>query len=375
MIEGAPVPYTPPHYSLNRVRVVDLPGIVIDAEVRGQTGFGLLSAWALMGYARECAAELELPPALLEDTAIARWELPRLIGALLAEGGSAHRRAAEAVARRMGRNLGHVLLALRRGDLVNREARPDWGDAEWHRWSMVRRVWLAGGLAAGDLGRAIQRAATEWLAAADSRQMIDISLSPWSDRTAVVGAARYLPPISGAALCCDYGQTSVKRAVIEIDGNRIVRVTPLSRIPARDEWREIGDGDPAREGQTYREFVGESICDALWRATARGAEVTEIMLSFAAYVDGGRLLGTGPYAAMNLIAPDARQLLAGDIFDRTGVRCRIGLIHDGTAAAAAFAGDANSVTIAMGSALGVGFPPDRTDHLLRIDDLFDTRYE
>ena len=87
-----------------------------------------------------------------------------------------------------------------------------------------------------------------------------------------------------------------------------------------------------------------------------------------------RLLGRGLYATMSLLAPDVRLLLARDIFDRSGARCRVGMIHDGTAAAAAFAGEPNAAIIALGSALGVGFPPERADHLLRIDDLQNTRY-
>jgi hypothetical protein len=96
---------------------------------------------------------------------------------------------------------------------------------------------------------------------------------------------------------------------------------------------------------------------------------TDIMISIAAYVQGGRLLGNGIYAQMHFLADDIRPVLARAVFDRTGQPVRIHLIHDGTAAAAVHAGERNSAVIIVGTALGVGFPPAETNDLrpLRLD--------
>jgi hypothetical protein len=50
-------------------------------------------------------------------------------------------------------------------------------------------------------------------------------------------------------------------------------------------------------------------------------------------------------------------MLAEAVTDHTGRPCRVHMIHDGTAAAAAFAGRPAAAVIALGTALGVGFPP------------------
>ncbi len=150
----APIPFTPPHVSLNRARVVDLPGIRMDQEVRGQRGFDLVSVPALARCARLHAAELALSEALQGDNRAMRAELPHFIADSLTSSMPQVRDAADQVVRRIGRNLGHLVLALHRGDEVNRQAREDWTAAEWERWAAVERIYLAGGLASGVLGTA-----------------------------------------------------------------------------------------------------------------------------------------------------------------------------------------------------------------------------
>jgi hypothetical protein len=121
-----PTPPTPSHVSVNRVRIVDLPGLPVDDEVRGHRADHLLSSRALMRYARERAEALQLPAAYARDTIQTRLELPCLVNACLSSPYEPARAAAQAIGRRLGRNLGHVLLTLHRGDAANRAARPDW---------------------------------------------------------------------------------------------------------------------------------------------------------------------------------------------------------------------------------------------------------
>ena len=49
-----------PTASLNRARIVDLPGLALDPDVRGRTGSELLSAQALAAAIRPHAAALAL---------------------------------------------------------------------------------------------------------------------------------------------------------------------------------------------------------------------------------------------------------------------------------------------------------------------------
>jgi hypothetical protein len=370
MTSGAIIPTTPPHYSLNRVRVVDLPGVSMDEGVAGKTAFELAPAKALVRAALAQADALGLPDHLRADGITTRWELPRFIDRLLQEATGAQRRAAEDLVARIGRNLGHVLLTLHRGDPVNRDARPDWGDAEWERWAAVRRVWLAGGLSSGLIGSEIARHASEWLDVAGYPHTPDVRTSPFGGDTALLGAARYLPRDAGLCLCCDFGQTAVKRSLFFVAGRALTHRVALPRALAARRWDAVDD--PEREGRIYLEFVVDTVCDALAQArdaALPAADVSDVMLSVASYTDGGKLLGPGAYATMSRLTPDIRPVLAEAISGRTGRPCRVHLIHDGTAAAAVFAGESKSATIALGSALGVGFPPAGADQLLTIDDI------
>ena len=45
-----PIPFSPPHLSVNRVRIVDLPGIPIDSQVRGRQAYELLSNRAIARF-------------------------------------------------------------------------------------------------------------------------------------------------------------------------------------------------------------------------------------------------------------------------------------------------------------------------------------
>ena len=156
MTTGAPIPRTPARVSVNRVRVVDLPGIPIDEEARGQQAYHLVSVLAMTRYARERAADLRLPGSFFDDgpetRAACRASFPRRSPARTPWPAPPR----SAIVARLGRNLGHVLLTLRRGDPVNRAARDEWSDEEWGYWASVRRVWLAGGMVHGELGRRIR---------------------------------------------------------------------------------------------------------------------------------------------------------------------------------------------------------------------------
>lgn len=362
----APVPFTSPHISLNRVRVVDLPGIPVDDEVRGKLAYHLVSVGALTSYARELAAALQLPASFLEDAPETRSELPRFLNASLSSSDEQAAGAAKMVATRVGRNFGHVLLALHRGDQANREAREDWADADWARWGGIRRIWLAGGLMSGRLGAMIRDCAQGWLDQVGYAGLYSIEASPFLGNTSLVGAARYLPIEAGVALCCDFGQTSAKRAIVSIDGGAITRILGLPAVHMFGARHLDPDADLSRQAARYTSFVVDAVCDAVESAAAHGRDLAgDFVLSVASYVDGGRLLGKGAYATMNLLAPsDVRPMLASAIGGRTGRTCRIHLIHDGTAAAAVFAGEPQAAVIALGTALGVGFPPD-TDEGLR----------
>jgi len=137
-----------PAASLNRMRIIDLPGIVLPTELRGRTVYAFLSAAALAAWVRQQGRALGLGElrALGTDAALRRFDgcfsapEPRV------------RAAAEAEARRCGLYLGCAILALRRGDPVNRQARPDWDASYWAHWAAVTTIAVGGGVVSGRLG-------------------------------------------------------------------------------------------------------------------------------------------------------------------------------------------------------------------------------
>lgn len=195
---------TPPSASLNRVQIMDLPGLPLDAAVHGRRGDELVSNRVLMALAGAHADALGLPmddlppvtPQLTRSDVTARDWAPRAVDAALASADPARRAAGAAVARRLGRNLGWLLIALHRGNAANRAVRPDWRPADWQTWAAVRRVWLGGGLSSGRLGETIAAEARQLLQELGYGQ-IEVALSPYRGQIALVGAARLLNAAPG----------------------------------------------------------------------------------------------------------------------------------------------------------------------------------
>src|SRR5215213_8277178 len=130
--------HLPPSVSLNRVRIMDLPGLALDDDIRGRLAFDLLAPEAVAELVRGEAAALGLS----EDVLTAPTLLPAHFDLCFVAADPVARAAAGRVAQRMGRRLAYLLLTLKRGDAVNRTARPDWDDAYWAHWAGVQRIWF-----------------------------------------------------------------------------------------------------------------------------------------------------------------------------------------------------------------------------------------
>ncbi|MCU0519837.1 MAG: hypothetical protein MUF84_03990 [Anaerolineae bacterium] len=368
-------PRTPSTASINRVVIVDLPGLAVDSTVRGEQAYHLLSLPTLIRYALERAAALKLPLALRSadpELPAVRRDVPRWVDAALSSADPEVHSAAWSIAERLGRNLGYVLVALHRGDAVNRAARPDWTEAEWSHWHSIRHVWLGGGIVSGDLGRAMLHHARTVLAESGCADM-QLDLTIHQLHMAVLGAARYLPRATDAtkaqrALIFDLGHTSVKRGVLTYSDDAVVHVAYLPAVPVAWRWRNSPDASRDIDGHQVLDFVVSVICATMDDAARQGWQVdSRIAMSIAAYVDGGRLLGNGMYARMSTLADDVRPLIAAGVATACRWRPELTVIHDGTAAAAVHAGGVGpSAVVVVGTALGVGFPPASAEGLRRI---------
>jgi hypothetical protein len=267
------------------------------------------------------------------------------------------REAATEIARTFGRNLGYVLLTLKRGDDANRRARPEWGTAHWDRWAGIERVWLGGGLVSGNLGRQVARRANQAMQEGYVQDSV-VQVSPYGALLPLVGAARHVPRGSEAGVVLDFGSTTVKRAWVALQGNEIAELHPLPSQSAPDSIR----GQPTREKAVHLIDGMVSIVARMWRraATAGLSLSGTVPICLAAYVKDGNPMAThaGGYYQAARVTENLQAELGRRVSEQLGVPVSVKLLHDGSAAAAAYAGQQRAAVIVMGTALGIGFPGD-----------------
>ncbi len=360
---------TPP-ISLNRVRIVDLPGFDLDPGIVGHTAFELVSAAALSALIRVAAADLSLSP-VLDDPAPDALGLHRVFDRILRDTSGPYHAAAETIARTIGRRLGWILLALRRGDAANRAARAEWDASYWDHWAGIRQVWLGGGLVSGAAGDTIRRGALDVFAQAGIDDMT-IRVSPYRAYLPLVGAARRVPAECRSALVFDFGGTFIKRARAVIDDGTLAALVPLDPVPTDREAITQQADDPTAWAARLLDHVLDIITQT-WRDASRtdAPPCPAISGSIAAYIRDGRplLAQHGYYMQLLRLADNVEDLLAGRLRESLGAPIAVRLVHDGTAAATAHAGEPRAAVITIGTALGIGFPPP-PDGLRPLDPAF-----
>jgi hypothetical protein len=342
--------------SLNRARLVELPGVVGVDDLLGCSASELLSSAAVMSLVRAAADHLALDPA--------SPDLLRAFDASFDDPKSGP--AALAVAEEVGRRLGALLLTLWRGDAANRAARPEWSEAHWATWRAMRRVVVGGGLVAGRLGEAAVPAAAAFLAAAGCPILVE--RSPYGDAIALVGLARHAPGDAERMLLFDFGHTAVKRGLATYRDGRLVGVAqrPSLPPPCERDWPEHPGPDWARQRW---ERMADAIA-AEWAAIVppgRGARVA-VGVCLASHLQDGHPVGRdrGCYTALGELAPHLATFVRDELWARLGPFRALALLHDGLAAAGTRAGEAHTAVLTLGTAIGAGYAPVK-DGLWAID--------
>ncbi len=339
-----------PAASLNRVRIVDLPGVSLPSHIRSATAYELLCVSVLVDHVRSCAHELGLSGASATDPAIL---LPQL-DLCFCHQDLGIRGTAEEVARRFGQHLGYVALTLWRGDAANRSARPDWGDEYWEYWAGINQIRVGGGLVAGRLGPPLIAHAMQTVvdAGMDDRS---IRLSVWPALLPLIGAARTAPLGARAVVVLDFGHSSVKRACALYEHGILTTLRLLPALPAPSAMEQ-----PRR----LAELLVSVIADSWGEARALGlAPDPMLVVCLAAYVSDGQPMQRqgDQYAALCTISDNLECWLSHRVTRRLGAPVKVSLLHDGTAAAHVYAGQGRAAVITLGTALGVGFLPHLGD--------------
>jgi hypothetical protein len=340
--------------SLNRVRIVDLPGMELPEPIRGKTGYELLSAASLTMLIQARQEEL----GIAADT-------PDLIRTFiqhtLFSWVEAVRKAAEAITGAFGRRLGYLLLTLRRGDDANRVARPEWDGRHWAWWRQIRTVWLGGGLVSGTFGQEMLPYVRTVLAEAGCCDDYQLDIASYAAILPLYGAARYAPPEASVALLFDFGGTWVKRAWAVYEGGELVRLAPLAAVPAPCSF--VGPEEQravmvALMAETWQAGPPASEDAGLLKVGSLEGSTPVIIASLACYLHEGQpyLGDRGCYGRLQGLADNLQAHLAEEIGRRLSCPVYFRLLHDGSSAAAAYAGAEKTVVILLGTALGLGFP-------------------
>lgn len=333
-----------PSASLNRLRIIDLPGWVLEADVKGKTGYDLLSAHYLSDLIRQHADCLALST---DELAVDDRTLPVVLDRCFESGTESVRAAAREVAFIVGRNLAYLLLTLKGGDFVNRAARDDWDASYWDYWRTIQTVWLGGGLVSGYLGHILIDEVLPHLPS-----LPQVRRSPYAAVLPLVGAACHVPAGHASALVLDFGGSFVKRAVACYQHDQLVELHSLPTVAAQS----TGEGETA----ALFEYMVTLIAQTWNEAVQTGLNLAPfVRVSLAAYMRDGQPLERqgGCYASLRLLSDNADHLLSQAVSQRLSREVQIRLLHDGSAAAAAYAGEPATAVIMLGTALGIGFPP------------------
>ena len=336
--------------SFNAVRIIDIPGADIDPEVKGRTVYELISSRALTLLIRERAVALGLPPE--------RNDLPFLLEGCFNAANPAVRAAAADLARAFGRRLGAALLALRRGDALNRAARADWDAAHWRYWSTISQVWLGGGLVGGRLGPLAAEEA-EAVLAANGFPEYRVWLSPYGAYLALLGVARCIASHNRTGLVFDFGNSFIKRGYVTFREDVLTGLHCLPRVQS-----SCGDYVRGEQNRVFAQRLANSM--AVVMAASRAEVMAEgislhptIGACLACYLHDGQPEADdrGCYNPLAMLSDNLQDFLATQISARSGATAELTLRHDASAAALVYAGQPDSAVLTLGTAVGIGFPP------------------
>lgn len=331
--------------SLNRARIAALPGLEVEPGIIGKTGWDLVSAQALRQEVVHWAAALKLDenhPELLRQFEGCFYQ---------PETASLARQIAQAY----GRKLGFLLLMLKRADPENRAARPEWGAAHWQFWQGITSIIVGGGMLAGRLGEEALPVAQAVLAQ-HGFAGVSLTRSPYGAYLPLVGLARTAALQTPAMLVFDFGHTAIKRAVVQYNQDQVIALHILPPLPTVC-------GDLNGSVEAVQEQWGQmlAVVEETWRQVVpeRGQVLVGLGISLACYLFDGQPSPNdhGCYGSLQVLSPNLEKFIQQQIAERLQMEIQVGVLHDGTAAAIAHAGQAHSVVLTLGTAIGNGFPP------------------
>jgi hypothetical protein len=289
-------------------------------------------------------------------------DLIRVFDSCFASPSAAVRSAAQQIADDYGRRLALLIISLIRADHVAQLARPSWSKAHWELWQSITTIHVGGGLLAGAMGPLAAAAAAEQLFRCGCHE-VDLQLSPYGAHLPLAGLARTAPADAGASLLLDFGQSYLKQAFVFTGPDFRTR---LYLLPVRPLYHNLESTQTSARGLAIA--VADRIIENVVHCYQLVADMVwpispSISLSLACYLVNGQPPPSemGLYGRLQLLNDDLPRYLGKRLSVALRRQSQTKLFHDGTAAALVLAGKPHAAVLMLGTAIGVGFPP-QTDH-------------
>lgn len=342
--------YLTPVCSLNRAVMKKLPLYGVADEVEGKLFKEIFSTQLVIDEIKATAEHYHIDISEYED-----YKLPQLLDRALVSNDIKYSQMAQRISNKFGDRLGLILLALRKGEEPNRNARPEWSDEHWKYWSELNTVIFVGGLASSMLGRKFKERIQHIFDMAGEKPY-NIMLFDNGTYVGVMGCAIKLMKDNTTALVFDFGHTNLKRSVVTKGISEIREFTPLESVKSKYVNRLSKNDDAWEEALKLHKYLVKTIVDTYRSAVDHCAISDTIIISIANYNAGGALNPLhGGYAKLSELSNDYAKLLTEDLSSMLHKRVKVRLVHDGTANALYFSEIENSVCVSLGTAFGVGF--------------------
>ncbi len=346
--------------SVNSVRIEKLPIKGIDDDIEGKRADEIFSARIISEDIRSSAERMKV-----DVSQYSFRDLPRFLSDNMLSEDVLAQRLSQQMAKKYGNRLGLLLLTLKRGEEDNRRVRHDWSDEHWEYWRNIRTVILTGGLAGGMLGKRFKEQ-IQYVFDMAGEKCYDIKLFENSSHIGSFGCAKLVPYDDKVFPVFDFGQTKLKRCIVTKRAGEISNINVLPSVPSINMELDFSDSDEnySRAMELHR-YLLNVLCETCKEVSLEEGERGEAVISIANYVVGGTLnTFRGGYAKLSLLALDYEAMLSDELSSRLHRPYRVHLVHDGTAIALNFAGQENTVCLSLGTAFGVGFPPENIDNYI-----------
>ncbi|MBQ8057368.1 MAG: hypothetical protein IJ275_03415 [Ruminococcus sp.] len=341
--------YLTPLCSLNKAVLKKVPIYGIDDSVDGKTFREIFSTQLVIDEIKSVASDYHIDISDYED-----YMLPRLLDKALVSQDVKYNSMANRIAEKFGDRLGLLLLALKKGEQENRDARLDWEDIHWRYLRELDTVIFVGGLASSMLGRRFKERIQHIFDLANEKPY-NIMLFDNGTYVGVMGCAQLMKD-NTTSLVFDFGHTNLKRCVISKGVGEIRGFNAFDSVKSKYVGSVKDNEDAWEEALKLHKHLVKTIIDTYKQCCNDYQLSKEIIISIANYNAGGVLNAErGGYAKLTQLSNDYAKLLNEDLSGMLHKEVKVRLVHDGTANALYFNEVENSICISLGTAFGVGF--------------------